>query len=122
MLLCICGQSHFYQILFLTTLGDRMEMANSIEGRLPFLDHHLVDVVSKIPVSMKLKDGISKYILRQVAKPYLPERIYARKKHYFRAPPATITSGNKMSDFICDMLNSQNFKSLPSFVLIELRS
>ena len=39
----------------LSNLGDRMEMAHSVEGRLPFLDHNVVEEVAKMPVSMKIK-------------------------------------------------------------------
>ena len=38
----------------LSNLGDRMEMAHSVEGRLPFLDHHVVEEAARMPVSMKI--------------------------------------------------------------------
>ena len=49
----------------LTVLGDRMEMAHSIEGRVPFLDHHLVEVIRSQPVSMKIRGMTEKYVLRE---------------------------------------------------------
>lgn len=99
----------------LKTLGDRMEMANSLEGRLAFLDHHLVELANKIPASMKVTPNTTKHILREALKPYLPEKIYQRKKHYFRAPQALLTPDGKLYAFIRDVLNSKDFEALPFF-------
>ena len=46
----------------LTMLGDRMEMAHSVEGRVPFLDHHLVDVIRSQPVNQKVRGMTEKYV------------------------------------------------------------
>jgi asparagine synthase (glutamine-hydrolysing) len=48
----------------LSNLGDRMEMAHSVEGRLPFLDHHLVEEAAKMPVTLKVNGMTEKYALR----------------------------------------------------------
>lgn len=71
----------------LRSYGDGMEMGHSIEGRVPFLDHHLVEFVSKLPVHYKAKGITDKFILREAAKPYLTPTIFARQKHPFSAPP-----------------------------------
>jgi asparagine synthetase B (glutamine-hydrolysing) len=47
-------------------LGDRMEMAHSIEGRVPFLDHKLVEVIRSQPVNQKIRGMTKKYVLREV--------------------------------------------------------
>ena len=52
----------------LTVLGDRMEMAHSIEGRVPFLDHHLVEVIRSQPVAQKIRGMTEKYVLREAAR------------------------------------------------------
>ncbi len=65
----------------LRTLGDGMEMASSVEGRLPFLDHHLFEFVRNLPVSLKIKGTVEKYILREAVKPFVTETIYKRRKH-----------------------------------------
>jgi len=54
-----------YSVPALTHYEDRNSMAHSLEIRLPFLDHRLVDFVLNLPVSFKLKEGWSKYILRK---------------------------------------------------------
>jgi hypothetical protein len=45
----------FCPISVLNYLADRMEMAHSIEGRVPFLDHHVAEVAARVPVNMKVK-------------------------------------------------------------------
>ncbi|KAI8089926.1 putative asparagine synthase [Halteromyces radiatus] len=76
----------------LNVLGDRSEMAHSVEARTPFLDHHLCEYVNHLPPSVKLRgDGKAlneKWILKEAMKPYISEEIYNRTKHPFLAPPA----------------------------------
>ena len=56
----------------LVCLGDRAEMANSLEGRLPFLDHKLVEFACTLPVGLKVRHDTTKYILRQAMKARVP--------------------------------------------------
>lgn len=73
--------------MLLTNLSDRTEMSHSVEGRVPFLDHHLMEYVNGLPPSMKIRydpeTGLltEKWILRQAARPFITEELYARKKH-----------------------------------------
>ncbi|CEP09346.1 hypothetical protein [Parasitella parasitica] len=72
-------------------LGDRSEMAHSIEARTPFLDHHLCEYVNNIPPSLKIKceeDGAlnEKWILKEAVKPYITDEMYKRTKHPYMAP------------------------------------
>lgn len=73
-------------------LGDRNEMAHSIEARTPFLDHEVTEYVNMLPPSLKMrwsKNGnIDKWVLREAMKPYINEELYLRIKHPFIAPPA----------------------------------
>ena len=71
----------------LTVLGDRMEMAHSIEGRVPFLDHHVVELVRSLPVAQKIRGMTEKYVLREAARPVLTDTVYRRQKHPFSARP-----------------------------------
>lgn len=76
----------------LNSLGDRVEMAHSVEGRTPFLDHILCDYINSLPPSTKLKsnkDGIlvEKWVLKDAVKPYVTQEIYERTKVPFFAPP-----------------------------------
>ena len=57
---------------------DRNSMAYSIEARVPFLDYRLVEFVLGLPSGYKIKDGKTKYILRQALKNLLPEKVVNR--------------------------------------------
>ena len=69
----------------LTALGDRAEMAHSLEARPPFLDHHLTEYVNELPPSVKIRwDPVEerfseKWILREASKPFITREIYERK-------------------------------------------
>lgn len=64
-------------------LGDREEMAHSLEARLPFLDHHLYDAAKQIPVDFKMRQGTEKAVLRDAAKGILPDDLRLRRKSGF---------------------------------------
>src|ERR1044071_7131279 len=65
---------------------NQMSMAASIESRVPFLDHKLVEFAAKLPVNMKLRGLTTKYILRKAMRNRLPEEILTRKKMGFPVP------------------------------------
>ena len=68
--------------------GDRVDMANSMESRPAFLDHHLAEAAFKVPPHFRIKGNIEKYVLREAVKGVLPEVLYKREKFAFMAPPA----------------------------------
>ncbi len=90
----------------LSNLGDRMEMAHSVEGRLPFLDHHVVEEAARMPVAMKIKGMTEKYVLREAARPVVTDAVYAKQKHPFMSPPATIQQDGRLYAFLQDTLRS----------------
>jgi len=63
-----------------------MGMANSIEGRFPFLDHRVVEFCNNLPASLKLRGLDEKYLLKKVAHTWLPTEIWQRPKRPYRAP------------------------------------
>ena len=73
--------------IFLTCLGDRTEMAHSLEARTPFLDHHLTEYVNGLPPSVKIRWDpkeqrfVEKWILREASRPFITKELYERKKH-----------------------------------------
>ena len=68
------------------TKVDRMSMANSLEVRAPLLDHTLLEYVATLPVSLKLRGTVSKYLLRQVAGRMLPASVLTKPKQGFAIP------------------------------------
>jgi asparagine synthase (glutamine-hydrolysing) len=65
---------------------DTMTMAHSLEARVPFLDHNLVEQAFSIPSNMKLRYMRDKYIFRQAVRRYLPQEIIKRRKDHFFVP------------------------------------
>jgi asparagine synthase (glutamine-hydrolysing) len=100
--------------------AERLDMANAVEVRLPFLDHKLFDYASSIPASLLAKNGTIKYILREAVKPYVTGEVYRGLKQPFLAPPATRRSDDPMYVMLQDILRSQGFKSVPFFDRVAL--
>lgn len=69
-------------------LTDRMTMAHGLEARSPFLDHELVEYLARFPSQVKVQNGKPKYLMRKLAKEYLPDTIVQRDKQGFMFPIA----------------------------------
>jgi asparagine synthase (glutamine-hydrolysing) len=70
----------------LSSQGDRVAMANSVEGRFPFLDHRLIEFANRLPPRLKLRGLAEKYLLKKSMQGLLPESVRTRAKQPFRAP------------------------------------
>lgn len=99
----------------LTMLGDRMEMGHSIEGRVPFLDHKVVELVASQPVNQKIRGMTEKYVLREALKDVITDTVYKRQKHPFLSPPATLSPDDTFQTFVQDMLRGETLRSMPFF-------
>ncbi len=86
--------------------ADRMAMGVSLEARVPFLDHELVEFSARVPTQYKIKNGILKYILKDTFKDKLPEEVISRRKAGFLVP-VSIWMGGKLGQYTRDMLLSQ---------------
>ncbi|WP_321391009.1 asparagine synthase (glutamine-hydrolyzing) [uncultured Desulfuromusa sp.] len=86
--------------------ADRMSMATSIELRVPFLDHRLVELAASIPSKYKMRGFNPKYVLKQLLKSRLPESIIKRKKMGFPTPLETMFRGD-LYDYAHDTLLSE---------------
>lgn len=99
-----------YNLQPLLHYEDRNSMAFSIETRLPFLDYRLVEFVFSLPVEYKMKNGWSKYILRESMKGILPERVRLRRdKKGFTTPQRQWLYEYK--DKILEILRAEKFRS-----------
>ena len=97
----------------LSNLGDRMEMAHSIEGRVPFMDHHVAEYLHQVPVSLKIHGMTEKYILREAVRDVITETVYRRQKHPFLSPPATLNPDGDLHALMQDTLRSDAVEAVP---------
>jgi asparagine synthase (glutamine-hydrolysing) len=72
----------------LSSQGDRMLMANGVEGRFPYLDHRVIEFANKLPPRLKIRALDEKHVLKQAMRSYLPTSTAARSKQPYRAPDA----------------------------------
>lgn len=91
----------------LSVLGDRMEMAHSVEGRLPFLDHEVAAVAAQMPVELKIHGTTEKYALREASRSVVTETVYRRQKHPFMTPPATLQVDGPLFALVQDTLRGR---------------
>jgi len=94
--------------------GDRMTMANSVEGRYPFLDLELVELCRRIPADLKLEGFTEKSILKDVARHRVPAEIVEREKFAFVAPgsPALL---QRDLEWVADQLSYERIRRLGYF-------
>jgi asparagine synthase (glutamine-hydrolysing) len=92
-----------------------MEMAHSIEGRVPFLDHHVVEVIRSQPVTQKIRGMTEKYVLREAVRDVITDTVYRRQKHPFLSPPATLNPEEKLSTLVQDTLRGSVLATIPFF-------
>ncbi len=85
---------------------DRMSMATSLEARVPYLDHKVVELCTSMPIHLKLRGFTSKYILRKAFSNLIPEAILKRRKQGFTVPLAPWFR-KELRDFVQEIL-SQN--------------
>jgi asparagine synthase (glutamine-hydrolysing) len=76
----------FLSNYLLSSQGDRVGMGNSIELRLPFLDHRVIEFAAKLPAYWKIKGLNEKYILKEAFRELVPDAIRNRPKQPYRAP------------------------------------
>ncbi|OFW52532.1 MAG: asparagine synthase (glutamine-hydrolyzing) [Actinobacteria bacterium RBG_13_35_12] len=88
---------------------DKMSSAVSVEVRVPFLDHLLIEKAAKIPGPFKIKNGKRKYILKKTVEKRLPHEIIWRKKAGFGAPIGAWLKG-QAKDMMLDLLSEENIK------------
>jgi asparagine synthase (glutamine-hydrolysing) len=91
----------------LSSQGDRMLMAHSIEGRFPFLDSEVVALAASLPPKYKLRVLDEKYILKRAGAGRVPAEIIRRKKQPYRAPDAMSFVGSDAA-WIEDALRSEH--------------
>ncbi len=89
----------------ISSQGDRMLMAHSVEGRFPFLDADVVEFCSSLPASYKLPRLDEKHILKRLASGLVPDTIISRKKQPYRAPDAACFFSRDAPSIVSDVLS-----------------
>ncbi len=90
-------------------------MAWSVEGRVPYLDHHLFEFAVALPLSYKVSSGIEKRILRRVAAKYLPTEVVNRPKQSFMAPPLSLLADQRGMEYLRQTVSAQSFRDMHLF-------
>jgi asparagine synthase (glutamine-hydrolysing) len=91
----------------LSSQGDRVAMAHSIEGRYPFLDHRVMEFCCKLPSTVRMRALTEKYILKKSMKDILPASIIKRTKQPYMAPDAKSFFSGKPLDYIDELLSEK---------------
>ena len=94
--------------------ADRMSMANSLEARVPYLDHRLVEFGASLPASQKVRGLTKKYLLRRTLAPLLPERVVRGRKRGFNVPIPRWLAG-ELRDVVHDVLSSRRIREAGFF-------
>ena len=100
--------SIFMSGYLLSSQGDRMAMANSVEGRYPFLDHRVIEFSSQLPDRFKLNCLNEKFILKKMSRGKIPDSIGQRSKQAYRAPIASSFFDENAAGFIGEMLSDKS--------------
>ncbi len=99
----------------LSSQGDRMLMAHSVEGRFPFLDTEVEQLASTLPASYKLRGLDEKHILKRAAERLLPASILRRKKQPYRAPDALCFVGDQRPEWVEEALSESALRDAGVF-------
>jgi asparagine synthase (glutamine-hydrolysing) len=94
----------FLSQYLLSSQGDRMGMAHSIEGRFPFLDYRLVEFCGRLPAGLKLHGLTEKWLLKQLGRKLLPTDIWQRPKKPYRAPIQSCFFGPRAPEYVAELL------------------
>lgn len=99
----------------LSSQGDRMGMANSVEGRYPFLDHRIIEFCATLPPDYKLKVLNEKVLLKKMMTGKIPDEILNRSKQAYRAPILSAFLGDDAPGFVKEVLSEEALKEANVF-------
>ncbi len=111
------SQAQYFEIVTLlspyliSSQGDRMLMAHSVEGRFPFLDADVMEFCNSLPAEYKLAFLDEKHILKKVASGLIPDAIVHRKKQPYRAPDAASFLDQDAPEYIRELFSERNLKA-----------
>jgi asparagine synthase (glutamine-hydrolysing) len=99
----------------LSSQGDRVAMANSVEGRYPFLDYRVVEFAATLPTDFKMHGLNEKYILKKMMEGLLPESVLKRPKQAYRAPIAKSFFSSSHPIYVNELISDNGLKETGLF-------
>ena len=116
--------SIFMSGYLLSSQGDRMSMANSVEGRYPFLDYRVIEFCNRLKSDFKLRGLTEKYLLKKLLQNKIPDDILNRTKQPYRAPVKNVFMSENPPEYVGEMLSETytnkaglfNFNSIGSVI------
>jgi asparagine synthase (glutamine-hydrolysing) len=99
----------------LSSQGDRVAMANSVEGRYPFLDYRVIEFAATLPSEYKMHGLNEKYILKRMMHHRLPESVLKRPKQAYRAPIAGGFLSSPAREYVLDLISEQDLRQTGVF-------
>lgn len=105
----------FLSNYLLSSQGDRMAMANSVEGRYPFLDYRVIEFAGRIPTRFKLNGLTEKFILKQAARDHIPRELVTRAKQPYRAPISSCFFSSTTPAYVNEMFSADKIKEFGYF-------
>jgi asparagine synthase (glutamine-hydrolysing) len=97
----------FLSPYLLSSQGDRVAMAHSVEGRYPFLDYRVIEFCNRLPPHVKLRGLTEKWLLKQMGRKLLPETIWQRRKRPYRAPIQRSFFPTRPLEYVRTLLSDQ---------------
>lgn len=107
--------SIFMSGYLLSSQGDRMAMANSVEGRYPFLDYRVIEFCNKLPADFKLNGLNEKFFLKKLMQGKIPDSIVKRSKQAYRAPIKSAFMTENAPEYVKEMLSPELFSKAGIF-------
>ena len=106
----------------LSSQGDRMAMAHSVEARFPFLDHRVVEFAARLPPRLKMKVLDEKYLLKRCAEGLVPPSVRKRPKQPYRAPEGECFFGGARLEYVDELLSPDASRATASSIRPRSRS
>jgi asparagine synthase (glutamine-hydrolysing) len=105
----------FMSSYLLSSQGDRVAMANSVEGRYPFLDYRVMEFAAKLPPNFKMHGLNEKFILKRMMNGRLPESVLKRPKQAYRAPISSSFLSSPAREYVMDLLSEHDINQTGMF-------
>ena len=87
-----------------------MAMANSIEGRFPYLDHRVIEFACRVPNRMRIRGLDEKFLLKQAAKQMIPDEVVNRPKQPYRAPISRCFFGDRKLEYVDELMSEKQLQ------------